>query len=427
MNVVVRAVQGILAAALVLASIVPGAAQSPPAGELDRHIAVAQRLLQRRPLDPRGYLRLGDAFIQKARASGDASYFDRAETVLRRGLELHPDYGDAHRNLAFVLYARHDFGSAERHAARAVALNPRDPHARGVLGDAQLEVGRYDEAARTYEAMMTLGADLFSYSRRAGLRSVRGDTRGAIDDLVRAIADGRARRLARESIAWAQWQLGNEHLAIGDIRAAESAYTEALTTYPGYYRAAAGLAQVRVAQRRYEEAVGLYQQSLAVVPMPEYAAALGSLFAHLKRPEEAAKQFALVEYIGYLNAANQAIYNRELAYFYADHDLKLDHALLLARRELEVRRDIYAHDVLAWALHKNGRHAEALAPMTEAMRLGTRDAKLFYHAGMIYAALGRADLARTHLQRALALNPHFDLRQAPLAEAALRDLRRPPR
>ena len=88
------------------------------------------------------------------------------------------------------------------------------------------------------------------------------------------------------------------------------------------------------------------------------------------------------------------MYNRELAYFYADHDVKLDEALALARSELEVRQDIYGYDVLAWALYKAGKPAEALAPMAEALRLGTKDARLFFHAGMIHRGVGEAEKAK---------------------------------
>ena len=113
---------------------------------------------------------------------------------------------------------------------------------------------------------------------------------------------------------------------------------------------------------------------------------------------------------------------RELAYFYADHDVKLGDALALAQKELEIRQDIYAHDILAWALYKNGQPAQALAPITAALNLGTKDAKLHFHAGMIYQDLGKTDLAREHLRRALTLNPHFSLLQAPMAQRALKTL-----
>jgi tetratricopeptide (TPR) repeat protein len=121
------------------------------------------------------------------------------------------------------------------------------------------------------------------------------------------------------------------------------------------------------------------------------------------------------------------LYNRELALFYLDHDLKLAEALDLARKELPVRPDIYSHDVLAWALYKNGRPREALAPMTEALKLATKDARLLYHAGMIHQAVGETEKAREFLTRALATNPHFHLLQAEVAKTTLQKLGGPSR
>jgi tetratricopeptide (TPR) repeat protein len=208
-------------------------------------------------------------------------------------------------------------------------------------------------------------------------------------------------------------------LALGQLPAAEASYVEALNTLPDYYRALAGLAQVRAAQQRYPEALDLYRKAIAIVPLPEYAAALGDVYTKLGRPEEAQKPYDLVEYIGYLNTLSKVLYNRELAYFYADHDRKLPEALELAKRELEVRQDIYAYDVLAWALYKNGRPQEALAPMTEALKLGTKDARLFFHAGMIRHRLGEHEQAREYLRRALATNPYFHILHAEVAERTL--------
>jgi hypothetical protein len=60
--------------------------------------------------------------------------------------------------------------------------------------------------------------------------------------------------------------------------------------------------------------------------------------------------------------------------------------------------------------------------MQEALKLGTRDAKLFFHAGMIAAALGNAEEAKTHLRRALEINSHFHLFHVDLARKTLQDL-----
>jgi len=395
------------------------AAQSTTA---DNHIAYYERLLQRNPRDARTYHRLGDAFIRKARETGDLTDFARAETALRKALALAPGNAGALRHLAYVFYSRHEFAEAVAEATKALALDPADADTHGVLGDAYLELGRYGEAEIAYEKMMAREADLYSYGRRAGLRSVRGDTAGAIADLQRAIEIGKAARRPSESVAWAQWQLGVEHFTIGELDLAEARYQDALETQPHYYRALAGLGQVRAARQRYDEAVDLYKKALAVIPMPEYAAALGDVLTKLSRRDEARKYYELVEYIGRLGAVNRVIYNRELAYFYADHDRELGAALDLARKELAVRKDVYAYDVLAWALLKNGQPAEARAAMAEALRVGTKDARLFFHAGMIEARLGNRDAARQHLERALATNPFFHVVHADVARQTLREL-----
>jgi tetratricopeptide (TPR) repeat protein len=399
-------------------------AQSVP---IDRAIASQQRRLAKNPYDAAAYFKLGDAYVQKSRESGDLKYLDLAENALRRTLEIAPRTPGAVRHLAYVHVSRHEFRRAALEAARALEMEPSDTHAWGVLGDAHLELGEYDKAEAAYSKMMALGdGTLYAYGRLSGLKSLRGDVEGAMTDLRRGIEAGRAERLPRESMAWAQWQLGVEHFAVGELDAAEARYQEALQGYPGYYRALAGLAQVRVAQGRPADAVDLYRRAIAVIPMPEYAAALGDLLTALGRIDEARKQYELVEYIGRLSALNQVLYNRDLAYFYADHDVKLDEALALAQREIESRRDIYGHDVLAWALYKNGRLDEARAAIADALRLGTRDARLLFHAGMIHARLGERERARELLSRALATNPYFHVLHADLARRTLTDLERAP-
>jgi tetratricopeptide (TPR) repeat protein len=388
----------------------------------DSAVQIALRRARRQPRQADAYHRLGDAYIQKARASGDPGYFDRAEEAIRKSIDLGFDQAAAWRRLAYVALSRHQFEEARARAAQALARDPDDHDALGILGDAYLELGRYEEADQAYQRMMGLDASLGAYGRRSGLRALRGDTAGSIADLQRAVAVGQAAGAPRESVAWAQWQLGVELFNAGDLGRAEASQAAALATLPGYHRALGGLAQVRAAQGRGAEAMDLYRKALAALPAPEHAVALGDLLTSLGRQEEARKQYALVEQIARLSRANEALYNRELAYFYLDHDLKVEEALALARREIEVRRDVYGWDVLAWALLKNGRAQEAHDAMTEALRLGTRDPRLFFHAGMIHAKLGDAPRARDFLARALALNPHFHVLHASLAARTLEAL-----
>lgn len=391
-------------------------------GKTDQQIAYYQQLLPRHSRNAKIYFGLADALIRKARESGDPSYFNRAEEALKRTLQLAPHNAGALRHLAYVYYSRHEFAPAVLYARQAIERDGEDADAYGVLGDALLEVGQYAEAQAAYAYMMELDQSLYSHSRLAGLKSLRGDSAGAIADLERAVGAGKAAKQPAESVAWAEWQLGMEYFATGDLEKAETCFQQSLETHADYYRGLAGLAQVRWAQKKYDEAIELYRKALAILPMPEYAAALGDLYEKIGKTELARPQYALVEYIGRLNALNQALYNRELAYFYADHDMKPKEGLELARRELDYRRDIYAYDVLAWNLYKNGEPEAAREMIHKALKLGTRDAKLFFHAGMIHHDLGELDKAREFLSRALKTNPNFHVRFAEQAHRILQQI-----
>jgi tetratricopeptide (TPR) repeat protein len=326
------------------------------------------------------------------------------------------------RHLAYVFYSRHEFEQAAMQAKRAIEIDDSDANSYGVLGDTALEVGKYEEAKAAFGTMMRLDDSLYSRTRSAGLKSMRGDTDGALADMERAIAAGKDDSQPAESIAWAEWQLANDHFNLGNLATAETYYMRALKTYPNYYRALAGMAQVRAAQEHYGDAVEYYKKAIAILPLPEYVAALGDVYTRTNRPAEARKQYALVEYIGKLNALNKILYNRELAYFYADHEINLTESLELARREIEYRKDIYAYDLLAWSLHKNRNSDEARAAIQEALKLGTKDAKLYFHAGMIYHRLGHKEMAKEFLTRALATNPHFHVLHAETAARTLQQL-----
>src|SRR6202008_1180329 len=226
-------------------------------------------------------------------------------------------------------------------------------------------------------------------------------------------------RMARESIAWTQFTLGDYYLQLGDLANAKTAYRDALNTYPDYHRALTGLAKVSSAEGHLSDAISLYEKAIRIIPLPAYAAALGDLEAKAGNTVEAKKQYDLVEYIGRLNAFNQAVYNRELSLFYADHDVHLPQALELARKEFEIRHDVYTWDALAWALYKNSQPEQAAAAINEALRLNTKDALLLFHAGMIYEGLGEKEKGQDYLRRAIPLNPQFHLFYADVAKAAL--------
>lgn len=149
------------------------------------------------------------------------------------------------------------------------------------------------------------------------------------------------------------------------------------------------------------------------------AAALGDVYAKLGREEEARREYAEVEKLSLSAEGRHHTFARHLALFWADRGTDLDAALKLAQHEREERADVFTEDALAWCLFKKGGLEEARASAERALRLGTRDARMLYHAGMIYDALGDQKKGRRYLSEAPALNPSFDLVQAESARRAL--------
>jgi tetratricopeptide (TPR) repeat protein len=413
----------------VVFSPVPAALFIPHATGTERVIQSMQSRVQHNPKDPAAYSALGAAFFQRARETGDVEDFQLAEQALNKSLDLNnADFSAdaAYSTMAEVCMGEHRFSDAIIYAQKALALGSGDLSSFAIVGDANADMGEYERAAVAY-SRLDISGDTTSEphtvyvrdSRTSYLKFVSGDTAGAIRLMQSAVAAGTEARLPAENLAWLFYELGEYEFQAADVAAANNAYLGALNIHPGDYRALAGLGKLRGNQGRYAEAIKLYQAAIAVVPMPIYVAELGDLYIKAGNPAEARKQYQLVQYIGLLGHINQVLHNRDLALFYADHDMKLDEALALAHKEFEVRHDIYTWDALAWALYKNGRYQEASDAMENALRPGARDALLFFHAGMIAKQLGQNALAKERLQESLSINPYFHVIYAGVAAQQL--------
>ena len=403
----------------------------PPAAPLgadnktmDAAIRQLEERIRRDPEDFVALNRLADAYLQRTRETGSADYIALAARAARASLASVPEVRNAGGLAALTQaeFASHNFISARDHALRLTELDPGKSYPYALLGDALLELGAYDEAAAAFKQMERKAGGIShgSEARHARLAFLRGDTASASRHFTTALA------LAldlpappREAVAWYRWQLGETAFATGDYVAAERHYRDALTTFPDYLRAIASLGRVRAAQGDIKEAIEYYERAVSRVPDAVFVAMLGDLYKLAGREKEADAQYRLVEQIARLSAANGVIYNRQLALFYADHDLKAEEAFVNATKEYDGRRDIYGADAVAWTAFKAGKIEEAQAAMRDALRLGTKDAMLFYHAGMIARAAGDERAARDYLHRALELNPQFAPLQAAIARRAL--------
>jgi tetratricopeptide (TPR) repeat protein len=385
----------------------------------DERIKMYETLANYKPGDLHYQSLLAGSFIQKMRETMDPGYLDRASKIVEAVLSADGADYEALRLRSQIELERHNFTKVAEYSRELIASSPEDPWNWGTLGDSLMELGQYDKAAEAYQRMVNMRPDLSSYNRASYYRFVAGDTAGAIEVMKRAISAGSR---SMENVAWCDVDLGNMYFKIGQVSDAERAYLSALRAFPGYYPAHAGLGRAYAAQGKIPEAIQSYKRAQSSVPLVEYAGALQDLYALAGQPDEARKQAEMVDMIDKMEQASGLNVNRNLAMAYADRDRKLDRALALVEGELSGRRDIYTYDALAWALYKNKKFEEAGKAKEKALELGTPEPAFYYHAGMIERALGQTEQARKHLAKALALNARFDPRQAPLAQAALKEI-----
>ncbi|HLM60443.1 MAG TPA: tetratricopeptide repeat protein, partial [Pyrinomonadaceae bacterium] len=383
----------------------------------DAEIATAQKIIEKMPNEPTGYSKLAVAYIRRARETGDFSLNSNAQTAIDRALEIEPQNYDAQKLKASLLLTFHRFAEALEAGKKLQAINPRDAFVYGVMTDANIELGNYKEAVETVQKMVDTKPNMESYARVAHVRSLHGDSDGAIEAM--GLASRVANPMDKEAQSWCLTYLGNELLKVGRFAEAEKEYDGALKIFPDYHLALAGKAHVRASAGDYENAIRLFTQTQTRVPTTETVIALGDVYTKTGNAEKAAEQYKLAEFI------EQKLENqdqRRLALLWADQDTKLDEALAIAEREYAARKDIYTADIYAWCLYKKGDFQKAKTVINEALRLKTKDALFFYHAGMIEKSLGGNKAAKDFLQKALETNPNFDLLQAEKAKAALQEL-----
>jgi tetratricopeptide (TPR) repeat protein len=425
--VLLAAVAAILASDLLRGDEPPSGKDAAPVASVaesdsstDRLIAGFQRRLKDDPEDFSSYVDLANAYLQKVRETGDPSLYTKAEDLLDRAEKIEPHNPELFATRGILALARHDFARALEFGERALALNPESARYYGIVGDAQIELGRYDEAIASYQKMIDLRPDFSSYSRVAHARELYGDPEGAIQAMQDAVEAGAP---VPENKAWAYVQLGNLRFTTGQLQEAAKDYDLATKTLPNYPPALAGQARIAAARGELEDAAALYREAFDRMPLAEYAINLGDVYTEMREKKKAAEQYDLVRVIDKLYRANGVNTDLEIALFYADHDMKLQTSLEKARAAYKARPSIDAADTLAWTLYKSGNYKEAQPFASEALKLGTRDPLKLFHAGMIAKALGNKEQAHAYLQQAIDLNPHFSLLYSDTATAALENLK----
>ena len=372
-------------------------------GKVDGALERARAVARKRPDVSGTWAELGRLWMQKARATEDPGFYHNVRACADAALALEPHDSAALNLKGFAHLNEHEFRAARDLAEGILARHADDRLAWGTLSDALLELGDVEGAERAAQRMLDLKPDAASYGRAAHLRWLRGDRAGAKRVYEQALQVAR-QAPDPELYAWMLVQAAHVFWYEGDAAGADAGFRLALERLADYAPALVGRARIALSEQRFAEAVELLERACKRSPSVESAWLLGNARSLAGDERGAAVAFQRAVAAGRHDPGT-------LALFYASTRRNLDEAVRLARRAHDERPNAHGKDVLAWTLYRSGKIAEALDVSEQALRWGTPDPRLLFHAGAIRMAAGdpaNKAAGRQLVRRALALNAAFD-------------------
>ncbi len=380
---------------------------SPPQSGLSEQtltaILQAQEKLRAKPEDKKIPYDLAYLYLQAVRENADTDFYDRTERLISY-IEKHDLITPENTFLrGLIEMGRHDFPAAYITGKKLVSDNPDVHRYYGLLADAEIELGKYDDAIKTLQTMADIRPDAATLTRIAYVREIHGDIAGAKESMEQAINQ----RGSNENIAWEITELARLWLP-SDPKKAGELYDEALQFFPDFAPALAGKARSEIEQHKYTEtAIDSVNRAITLLPLPEFAALLGDIYQFEGNTAKANAQYTLVT-IGYEEIAKSGVnVSLEQIRFLVEHDLSLASALVSARAVYAERKTIYAADTLAWALYKNKNYPEAQMYAEKALATETHDPMILFHAAMIANANGNKTDAKKYGMLIQKESPHF--------------------
>jgi len=352
-----------------------------PLTPAEQKITAATQSIAPNPKSPQPYIDLAVALCERARETGDTSFYTQAQTALARSSQLAPaDYTTKKIEIT-ILLGQHRWQEALSAAQTLNHQAPDDIPVWGFLSEANFNLGNYADAEKAAQWMFDLRpANLAGLLPSAKLREVSGDLEGAIEYL------GEAYRRTSESEPAQRAALLTEsarlHTLNGNPKQAASLLTQVYQLFLDYHQALKISAFLNPG-----EAASLlgrrYRQTHSTAALYDWAEAL----ERAGNAIEATAAFQDFEQRAHAESTKPYNANYELIFYYADHRPDPAKALAIAKQEMLLRHDIATRDAYAWALFRNGRPKEAKAQLNEALATGTRDPQILFHASQIKSGL----------------------------------------
>ncbi len=346
----------------------------------DADIAFYQKHAQRDPTGALDHLHLAALYLQRARERATPADLGRAEAEARISLANRRAHnGEAWHELALALVGQHKFIEARACADSLLADDPSAPGPRSLIGEIDLELGRYGEADTIFAALDRAGVEPAVLARVARWASLRGNAKHAWAVLLNAREKAHQRGgMPTEQLAWYDLRLGEMALTIGRLGDAADRLAMAHALIADDPRVLTALSRLALAKHDGKQALAYANDAMNAGEDPLAFALASDAYVLLGDSSNANRMFHAFETA--ITAAPPGAWHRQWRLELLDRGQQVDAVLAQAKDELTTRPDVYGWDQYAWALHRAGRDPEARAAMHEALRWNTEDVMLDAHA-----------------------------------------------
>jgi tetratricopeptide (TPR) repeat protein len=377
-------------------------------GSLAETIDQLEQRVDAVPGDDLALATLGIAYVQQAHATGDPTLLARAETVLDQSLNVNGnDNFVAYTGLAALAAGRHDFVTAEAFARQGLDINPSSAALHGVLSDAQIQLGQYDDGFASVQRMVDLSPDTASLARVSYTHELRGDNDEARLLMQRALEAA----ASPDDEAFALFQLGELSLGEGDADTALALFNRALAVSPRNISALSGKAHALGVLGQTQTSIDSYRELIDRAPLPDYVIEFADFLDAHEHGDDAAVLYEQAADQLAVDAANGIRADAGIVFFEADHG-DPERALRDAEAAIDERPFFETYEAYAWALYVNDRYGEAAAAIEQAKLIGIRDAEMFVRSAVIHDALGDREAALVELRTARSIDADASIPQA---------------
>ena len=370
-------------------------------------VAELTEQIKKAPSDIKARLQIAVIYLSEARITGEHPYYYPAILKILDGvLAMDPKNFEATTFKASVKMSQHQFAEARTIAEQARQINPNNAYVYGVLVDANVELGNYEEAVAMSDKMQALKPSLESYSRASYLREIYGSYPGSIDAMKLAVQAGLP---GSEPYCWSKNILGQLYETTGQLDEAEQQYAGILALRPSYAFAMAGQARVQKARKEYDKALTTLDKAAAIMPEFSFHEEMAEIYALQGNTGKAAKTYRDVVSMLQQDARSGHTVDLELCKLYTQTG-QLDSALFYGMNEYKKRpRNIDVNRALAWVAYNQKNFPQALAYSRVALRTGSKNPELLQQAGAIELALGNTRQSNKLIADARKTNPTFTL------------------